>query len=507
MSQEDLLFAYVFTAPAVSIAAGIAIFFAEAASIMPAKMIAVAAKASAFVFAMLACRQCHESLEPVSRSFVWIETPSGSLELFFNADSSCLDIVLFLSIISLCAFAFYMSEAKFADRISSGRILALSCINEGCIYAALLSGTLLQSGLLFMASSVAAYLLLLSRCASSGDAERINLMVLSGIAADYMIIAGAAMLSEPSGISLNYPMIAISGTASPAFGLIMAGCAIKSGMFPFCFIFFAQKENDFKYAAKSLVLGNIVSSVYIICLLCPLAPSIPSLYRFLFEFSAALACIFFGIAVFKRRNIFMQGCLIAFFIASSASCSIFDSQQPEPILFSAISSASAVILFPHALSIRTYDESIDDINYKESPIFSSVYIFLMLSASCLPPFSGFARNASLCQIPLGLNGVLFSCSFFIMAFACMRRIRSVLAIWRLNIYSKRNMIESGYAAAVCLTAASVVIEINYAGFSFGIIELLASAGCMIPVFAGMAFAFIPDGFFRNISGFWGGHSR
>lgn len=500
MSNEDLLFAYFAAVPLLPLAGGLLILALTESSEEAAKIISVASKTGAAAFSVIACRNLAfiAGGESLVRSFIWMETGGGEIHVVFGAAPQSSQLLVLLTLIALCSIALYSLGNKLAPDGLSAKAIGVALLYEGGVYLSILSANPVQAAVLLTSASMAGYAFIFLKCPSEEDAKGTNLLVISGMAADYMIICGCAMLAKAFGgdaTSTADEMIQRSFSAadpgnSLAAGLVLAGTAIKTGFFPFCHLIFRRRLENTNIPDKTILFGSTAGALSILGGIRPIISMIPEAYLSAFTAAAAATGISAGICAHMAKDLRKTSEALAISMTALAAAAIVlnDSLGTDYIILTTAASVAILTLVPNAIFSGIHSTEIEDVREGGINGLTIIYVLCLVSAAGLPPLSGFGRSAAVVGGSSGLSSALVIAAIAATAFACAGKSIDIITAW------KGKKPESGrltvrYAPIVCLAAAAFITELNSAGFITGApIPAGTAIMCASPILTGAAAA-------------------
>lgn len=507
MSENNLIFTYIISIPIISIISAILTLNFTTKSKTISNTILLITKALNIGISIIIIKEVIEYLSKSNEQLLWVfqwfEVYSNNISISFSINQINATLLLIITIISLTSHINYVSNNTLEEKEKQSKIISFSAIYDALIILAIISNSYIQTAIFLLLSSIAQFTLLFNNSKDKTESNQINNMAIITVFFDYIVIIGSIIFSN----SHNNQIDIINNVSIPmeskeirtiAFCMMLAGSMFRAGIIPFSLIYFIKNKFFNDSTAKIISTGNTIIAFWLIHILIPNKEYIPDFM--LISFIGILNVTVLSLSIYSlcQSNIMkITGCL------SIANTAMVTAGILQNNLFSiyCIISASAIpalmLISSSYLSKISNTEEIKEINWKEKPDITFIYIMCLIIISGFPPFSGIEKNLVNKEF-LSNNFHLSEIIFFFTALASIKPIFTILS----NNKNQKEELKLHFnisikdAGILFLSTFIFLIEINHIIYLINFKQILAEYN-ILPSILGVIFIILYYVFYKN----------
>ena len=509
MSENNLIFTYIISIPIFSIISSILTLNFTSKSKTISNVILLIIKAINLGISIIIIKHVIEyfnkSSVPLIWSFQWFKTYYGNIPISFGINQINATLILIITIISFTSHINYVSNNLLEEKEKQSKITSFASIYDSLIILAIISYSYVQTATFLLLSSIAQFILMFNNSKDTSESNQINNMAIMTIFFDYITIIGAIIFSNSynnqidiiSNISIQIESKEIK---SIAYCMMLTGSMFRAGMIPFSLIYFIKHNFFNDTTLKIISTGSTIIAFWLIYILYPNKEYIPNFMIITFIGLLNITALILSIYSLLQSNIMkITGCLCII------NTSIVTAGMLQNNIFSIYCVLSSSIIPAIILISSSYlckiskTEEIKEIQWKEKPAITFVYITCLIIISGFPPFTGIEKNLVNKEFLSG-NLYLYTIIFLFISIASIKPIFTILS--NSNKLKEQKKFESPFnisikdAGIFFLSAFIFLIEVNYIIYLINNFQILSNYS-IFPNILGLVLVILYTIFYKN----------
>ena len=509
MSENNLIFTYIISIPIFSIISSILTLNFTLKSKTISNVILLIIKAINIGISIIIIKHVIEyfnkSSDPLIWSFQWFKTYYGNIPISFGINQINATLILIITIIAFTSHINYVSNNLFEEKEKQSKITSFSSIYDSLIILAIISYSYIQTATFLLLSSIAQFILMFNNSKDTSESNQINNMAITTVFFDYITIIGAMIFSNSynnqidiiSNISIQIESKEIK---SIAFCMMLMGSMFRAGMIPFSLIYFIKNSFFSDTTLKIISIGNTIIAFWLIYILNPNKEYVTNIIIITFIGLLNITALILSIYSLLQSNIMkITGCLCI------ANTSIVTAGMLQNNIFSIYCIISSSIIPALILISSSYlckisrTEDIKEIQWKEKPAITFIYIICLIIISGFPPFTGIEKDLVNKEF-LSNNLYLYTIIFLFINIASIKPIFTILS--NSNKQKDNRKFESPFnisikdAGIFFLSALFFLTEINHIIYVINNQKILLNYS-LFPIILGLIIVILYTIFYKN----------